>query len=160
MRNNMAKEKPRSDGPLGGGLIQKTLEDVTSSTHDISPGCTSVEAIFPGMLMGRDAEELFLSTHVFRGLTLLHPAWDSSAISYFTAEDFLVVIERCNALNVHIIGMEIFTPRGQLLEINIPEDDSNASHIVFVMKYQHRRKVNISATYCLDRWAASINWSS
>jgi hypothetical protein len=92
-------------------------------------------------------QESFLQKFVFRGLNELKPGWDSPEIAHFNAHDFIRVIDRCTVLGVRIIGIEIFTTGGELLDIEIPEADSNSWCVSFVQKYQERIDLSICATY-------------
>jgi len=93
------------------------------------------------------AQESCLRKFVFRGLNELKPVWDSPEIAHFNAHDFIRAIDRCNVLGVRIIGIEIFTTGGELLDIEIPEADSNSWCVSFVQKYQERIDLSICATY-------------
>jgi hypothetical protein len=94
----------------------------------------------------RHAVEAFLRDYVFRGLNDLKPPYDSPLIAHFRAADFLWVISRCNLLGVHINGVEVFSPRGQLIEVEIGELDSNDWCVSLVRKYS-RDKRSFCATY-------------
>jgi hypothetical protein len=52
---------------------------------------------------------------IYTGLTDLNTGFDSALIGHFSAEDFLIVIDRCEALNVEVIGIEVFTT-----EVDLP----------------------------------------
>jgi hypothetical protein len=101
----------------------------------------------PGVVARLCAQKSFLRKFVFRSLNDLKPAWDSPVIAHFDAGDFIRVVDRCTVLGVRIIGIEIFTTEGQVLDIEIPEADSNSWCVSFVQKYQERIDLSICATY-------------
>lgn len=93
------------------------------------------------------AERLFLRNYVFQGLIDLKPAFDSPQIAHFRAADFLRVVDRCTLLGVRIIGVEICGPEGEDVDIEIPEEESNAWCVSLVQKYQDRIDLSLCATY-------------
>ena len=101
----------------------------------------------PAVVARRCVEESFLRSFVFRGLDDLKPAFDSPGIAHFNTADFLQVVDRCILYGVRIIGVEIFTTGGELLDIETPEEDSNSWCVSFVQKYQERIDLSICATY-------------
>jgi hypothetical protein len=134
------------DLPSGNGLMEVALErNQTAERSDIADMLTQLED--PEVEARLCAEESFLREFVFRGLNDLKPAWDSSVIAHFNAGDFIRVVDRCTVLGVRIIGIEIFTTEGQVLDIEIPEADSNSWCVSFVQKYQERIDLSICATY-------------
>jgi hypothetical protein len=56
-----------------------------------------------------EKEDRFLREVIYAGLTDLNTGFDSPLIGHFSPEDFLVVIDRCEALNVRVIGIEVHT---------------------------------------------------
>jgi hypothetical protein len=46
---------------------------------------------------------------LYAGLTNLNTGFDSPLVEHFSPEEFLIVIDRCEALNVKVIGIEVFT---------------------------------------------------
>jgi hypothetical protein len=134
------------DLPLGNGLMEVSVErNQTAERSDIADMLTQLED--PEVEARLCAEESFLRKFVFRGLNDLKPAWDSLVIAHFDAGDFIRVVDRCTVLGVRIIGIEIFTTEGQVLDIEIPEADSNSWCVSFVQKYQERIDLSICATY-------------
>jgi hypothetical protein len=103
----------------------------------------------------RHAVESFLRDYVFRGLNDLKPPYDSPLIAHFRAVDFRRVIARCNLLGVHINGVEIFNPRGQLLEVEIGEEGSNDWCVSLVQRYG-RGKRSFCATYSVPDHVLSM----
>jgi hypothetical protein len=53
-------------------------------------------------------DQRFLSEVVYAGLTDLNSGFDSPGVSHYSPKDFLTIIDRCEALKVRIIGIEIF----------------------------------------------------
>jgi hypothetical protein len=134
------------DLPLGNGLMEVSVErNQTAEGSDIADILTQLED--PEVEARLSAEESFLREFVFRGLNDLKPAWDSQVIAHFNVGDFIRVVARCTVLGVRIIGIEIFTTEGRLLDIEIPEADSNSWCVSFVQKYQERIDLSICATY-------------
>jgi hypothetical protein len=101
----------------------------------------------PAAIARSYAEESFLRNFIFRGLNDLKPAFDSPVIAHFNSADFLEVVDRCTLLGVHIIGIEIFTTAGELLDMEVPEEDFNSWCVPFVQNYQNRVDLSICATY-------------
>jgi hypothetical protein len=134
------------DLPSENGLMDVALErNQTAERSEIADMLAQLED--PEVLARLSAEESFLRKCVFRGLNDLKPAWDSLVIAHFDAGDFIRVVDRCTVLGVGIIGIEIFTTEGQVLDIEIPEADSNSWCASFVQKYQERIDLSICATY-------------
>jgi hypothetical protein len=139
-------DEPVPDLPSGNGLMEVALErNQTAERSDIADMLAQLED--PEVLARLCAEESFLRKFVFRGLNDLKPAWDSLVIAHFDAGDFIRVVDRCTVLGVRIIGIEIFTTEGQVLDIEIPEANSNSWCVSFVQKYQERIDLSICATY-------------
>jgi hypothetical protein len=133
-RGHPAEGASKIDRPLETVNLVDTLTKLVERPDD-----PTVEA-------RRHAVDSFLREYVFRGLNDLKPTYDSALIPHFRAADFLRVIARCNLLGVHINGVEIFSPRGQLVEVEIGELDSNDWCVSLVRKYS-RGKRSFCATY-------------
>ena len=134
------------DLPLRNGLMEVAVErSQTAERSDIADMLTQLED--PEVVARLCAEESFLRSFVFRGLNDLKPKWDSPVIAHFNAGDFIRVVDRCTVLGVRIVGIEIFTTEGQVLDIEIPEADSNSWCVSFVQKYQEHIDLSICATY-------------
>jgi hypothetical protein len=134
------------DLPLRNGLIEVALErNQAAKRSDVADMQAQLED--PQALARLSAEESFLRKFVFQGLSDLKPTWDSLVIAHFDAGDFIRVVDRCTVLGVRIIGIEIFTTEGQVLDIEIPEADSNSWCVSFVQKYQERIDLSVCATY-------------
>jgi hypothetical protein len=101
----------------------------------------------PAVKARTKAESLFLQNLVFRGLTELKPKFDSPLIAHFHAADFIQVIDRCTVLGIYIIGIEIFTPKGWPVDIEISEEDSNSWCLSLVRRYRKRKHLHYCATY-------------
>ena len=132
--------------PSGKGPMDVALEgNQTAERFDLEYMLTHLKD--PEVVARLCAEKSFLRNFVFRGLNDLKPAWDSPVTAHFNAGDFIRVVDRCTVLGVGIIGIEIFTTEGQVLDIEIPEADSNSWCVSFVQKYQERIDLSICATY-------------
>jgi hypothetical protein len=53
----------------------------------------------------------FLRRVIYAGLKDLNSGFDSPLIGHSSPEDFLTVIDRCESLNVDVIGIEVFYNR-------------------------------------------------
>jgi hypothetical protein len=101
-----------------------------------------------------EQEDRFLREVIYDGLTDLNTGFDSPLIGHFSPEDFLTVIDRCESLNVRVIGIEVFTTdveppwKVQMLWIEIsPEDGGYDWARRSVRKYMERSDITISATF-------------
>jgi hypothetical protein len=56
-----------------------------------------------------EQQHRFLREVIYAGLSDLNGCFDSPLIGHFSPEGFLTVIDRCEALNVDVIGIEVFT---------------------------------------------------
>jgi hypothetical protein len=54
-------------------------------------------------------EHRFKREVIYVGLTDLNTGFDSDLIGHFSPEDFLTELDRCESLNVRVIGIEVFT---------------------------------------------------
>ncbi|MGV3612386.1 MAG: hypothetical protein ACO1N0_15615 [Fluviicola sp.] len=53
-----------------------------------------------------EAKEKFLDENLFYGLTDINTGFDAPYIRYFSAEDFKIVLQRCEKLGIGIYGIE------------------------------------------------------
>ena len=51
-------------------------------------------------------KDIFFQEHIYKGLKNLNTGFDSSSIYYFSAEDFKIVLERAEKLELSIYGIE------------------------------------------------------
>jgi hypothetical protein len=89
----------------------------------------------------------FCGKVVYAGLRDLNTGFDSPLIGHFSPEDFLVVIDRCEPLHVHVIGIEVFASGGDFLEVEISPEDGYDWARRLVERYQGRSNVTICATF-------------
>jgi hypothetical protein len=101
-----------------------------------------------------EQEDRFLREVIYDGLTDLNTGFDSPLIGHFSPEDFLTVIDRCESLNVRIIGIEVFTTdvdppwKVKMLWIEISSEDGGYDWARrSVRKYMERSDITISATF-------------
>jgi hypothetical protein len=100
-----------------------------------------------------EEENRFLREVIYAGLTDLNRGLDSPLIGHFSPEDFLTVIDRCESLNVRIIGIEVFTTDVEppwnvgLLGIEISHEDGYDWPRRVVQQYQERSDVTIGASF-------------
>jgi hypothetical protein len=93
-------------------------------------------------------DQRFLSEVVYAGLTDLNSGFDSPGVSHYSPKNFLTIIDRCEALKVRIIGIEIFRvgPREVgFLGCHFPRGYQGARQLV--REYIRRRNITISATF-------------
>ena len=144
MDDERVQDSPQVSGPKE----RASTIDQAADVVDLEDMLTKLEdPENPATVARQCAEISFLRKFVFRGLNDLKPAWDSPVIAHFDAGDFIRVVDRCTVLGVRIIGIEIFTTEGQVLDIEILEADSNSWCVSFVQKYQERIDLSICATY-------------
>lgn len=119
------------------GMDGKTFEDLLNELNH------------PAVLAGDQEAKAFLGRYVFDGLTDLKPAFDSPAIKHFNSADFAVVIERCTLHSVRVIGIEVFTPKAELVDVQIGPDEScsNAWCIELLNRFSDRPGLSYCATY-------------
>jgi hypothetical protein len=94
-----------------------------------------------------EVEKQFLKTKIFHGLKELRPWFDSPATVHFDARDFQVVVERCSRHVVTINGVEVFTHKGELLEVSFQDEGADSWCLDLIVKYQHVPRISFSATY-------------
>jgi hypothetical protein len=89
----------------------------------------------------------FFNNGSLSALKDLNTGFDSPLIRHFSAEDFFTVIDRCERLNVEIIGIEVFSPNIELLGIEISPEPGFGWARRFVEEFQEQVGVTFSATY-------------
>jgi hypothetical protein len=100
-----------------------------------------------------EEQNRFLRQTIYSGLTDLNRGFDSPLIGHFSPEDFLTVIDRCEALNVRIIGIEVITTDVEppwkvgLLEIEISHEDGYDWQRRVVRQYQERSDLTICGSF-------------
>jgi hypothetical protein len=101
----------------------------------------------PGSKLKFDEDHRFLREVVYAGLKDLNTGFDSSLIGHFSPADFLVVIERCELLHVHVIGIEVFASGRDFLQAEIAPEDGYDWARQLVQRYQGKSAVTICATF-------------
>ena len=100
-----------------------------------------------------EKENRFLRDVIYAGLTDLNTGFDSPLIGHFSPEDFLTVINRCESLNVRVIGVEIFTTdvgppwKVGLLGVEISPEDGYDWPRRLVREYQDRSDITICGSF-------------
>jgi hypothetical protein len=97
----------------------------------------------------------FLRKFVYAGLPDLNTGFDSPLVVHLSPEDFLVVIDLCEALHVHVKGIEVFTTdveppsRATVVDYNIPipPEDGYEWARQFVRQYEGAFDITICATF-------------
>jgi hypothetical protein len=100
-----------------------------------------------------EEEHRFLREVIYAGLKDLNTGFDSPMIGHFSPQDFLIVIHRCESLNVRIIGIEVFTTDVEppwkvgLLEVEISPEDGYDWPRRLVREYQDRSDITICGSF-------------
>jgi hypothetical protein len=100
-----------------------------------------------------EEEHRFLQEVIYVGLKDLNTGFDSPLIGHFSPEDFLIVIHRCEALHVRMIGIEVFTTDVEppwkvgLLEVEISPEDGYDWPRRLVQEYQGRSDISFCASF-------------
>lgn len=90
----------------------------------------------------------FLREVIYAGLVDLNTGYDAPLVNHFTPVDFLMVIDRCEARSVRIIGIEIFhvVPNEVgFLSCEFPRGYEAARRLV--RKYSRRANITVSGTF-------------
>lgn len=73
-----------------------------------------------------EKQSVFLQEHVFYGLTNLNDGYDGLSIQYFSEEDFAIVLQRVEELNLGIHGIEPFLD-GKYFDVETSEDPKDTT---------------------------------
>ena len=90
---------------------------------------------------------------IYAGLKDLNTGFDSPLIGHFSPEDFLIVIDHCESLNVDVIGIEVFTTdveppwKAGLVDIEIFPAPGYDWPRRLVREYLDRSDITICATF-------------
>jgi hypothetical protein len=112
-----------------------------------------VELNTPESKLRSEKEDRFLQEVLYAGLTDLNTGFDSPLIGHFSPEEFLIVLDRCEALNVEVIGIEVFTThveppsKVQMVDIEISPVPGYDWARRFVREYMEESGITISATF-------------
>ncbi|HSY35602.1 MAG TPA: hypothetical protein VK814_07630 [Acidobacteriaceae bacterium] len=102
-----------------------------------------------------EADHRFLWEVIYAGLQDLNTGFDSPLVGHFSPADFLIVIDRCESLNVKVNGIEVFTTdvkppwKVELLEVEISPGEGYDWARRLVGQYQGKADFTISATFHL-----------
>jgi hypothetical protein len=100
-----------------------------------------------------EQENRFEREVIYAGLTDLNTGFDSDLIGHFSPEDFLIVIDRCESLNVEIIGIEVFTTdveppwKAGLVDIEISPVPGYDWARRLVREYMEKSDITICVTF-------------
>jgi hypothetical protein len=100
-----------------------------------------------------EQENRFEREVLYAGLTDQNTGFDSDLIGHFSPEDFLIVIDRCESLNVEVIGIELFTTKAEppwkvgFLGVEISPEPGYDWTRRLVRKYMERSDITICATF-------------
>jgi hypothetical protein len=101
----------------------------------------------------RDLAARFLLERVFAGLANINTGFDGASIVHVSPEDFCIVIDRCEDLQVTFFGIEVFSTnvdppwKVAFLEVQISPGQGYEWAREVVGKYKGRLDVTICATY-------------
>lgn len=104
----------------------------------------------PGERLKFERDHQFMQEVVFAELKNLNTGFDSLLIWHFYLSDFSTVIDRCEHLNVQIIGIEVFEViRGsaEFLDVEISPDDGYEWARRLVQTYLGEPNITFSATF-------------
>jgi hypothetical protein len=105
---------------------------------------------YPGDRLKFEGDHQFMQEVVFTELKNLNTGFDSPLIFHFSPSDFATVIDRCEHLNVQIIGIEVFevlSGSGGFLEVEISPDDGYGWARRLVQAYMGKPNITLSATF-------------
>jgi hypothetical protein len=99
-----------------------------------------------------EEENRFLKEVVYAGLENINTGFDAVGIFHFSPADFGEVIDRCEHLNVHPNGIEVFTTDGGFIECVFAMDDGSPDESFdwarrLVQKYREVPDITMSATF-------------
>jgi hypothetical protein len=97
-------------------------------------------------------ERRFMEQEVYAGLKNLNTGFDSPSIHHFSPTEFGIVIDRCERLQVHVNGIEVFTDDGGFIECVFAMDDGSPDRSYdwarrLVQRYQGTRDITLTATF-------------
>jgi len=107
----------------------------------------------PESKLRSEKEDRFLQEVLYAGLTDLNTGFDSPLIGHFSPGEFLIVLDRCEALNVEVIGIEVFTTdveppsKVQMVNIEISPVPGYDWARRFVREYMEESGITISVTF-------------
>jgi hypothetical protein len=73
-----------------------------------------------------EAEHRFIEEVVYAGLENINTGFDAVGVFHFSPTDFGKVIDRCELLQVHPNGIEVFTTDGGFIECVFAMDDGSS----------------------------------
>ncbi len=95
----------------------------------------------------RAAEARLRGQLVFFGLSDLRPFFDVQEIKYFSREDFIVVVQRCSSVGIFLNAHEVFTPKGDLVDVQIATELSNDWCLALLEQYGSPLGLLFTASY-------------
>ena len=100
-----------------------------------------------------EQDKRFLGEAIYAGLRNVNTGFDSERIVWFSPEDFLIVIDRCESRHVRVIGIEVATTdveppwKAMLLEVEISPEKGYDWARRLAATYQEEPNIAISATF-------------
>jgi hypothetical protein len=107
----------------------------------------------PESKLGFEQYRQFLRRVIYAGLKDLNTGFGSLLIGHSSPEDFLTVIDRCESLNVDVIGIEVFTTdveppwKAGLVDIEVSPAPGYDWPRRLVREYLDRSDITICATF-------------
>jgi hypothetical protein len=104
----------------------------------------------PSEIAKTEKKAAFIENVILQGLPRFHgPRSDSADSRYFAGPEFQAVLERCTEHGVSVIGIEVFTPEMELLEVCIREQGKETNGWCFdlLRRYEKRKGLLFDATY-------------
>lgn len=99
----------------------------------------------------READRQYLDTAVFEGVTASYPSFDASSIRHFGYDQFRIIVQRCTLASVMVLGVEIFSVEGELLEVELASGCVNQWCFDLLDRHVPEDNVSYCATYDVQR---------
>jgi hypothetical protein len=104
----------------------------------------------PAQIARTEEKTAFIENVILQGLHRFHgPRSDSADNRCFPGAEFQAVLERCTEHGVSVIGIEVFTPAMELVEVRIREQGKETNGWCFdlLRRYEKRKGLLFDATY-------------
>src|SRR5665213_1245875 len=129
----------------------KAVKDGEEATT--TDGCDELfRQMTPAESLRFEEENRFLEEVVYVGLKNINTGFDSVGVVHFSPTDFGKVIDRCEYLDVHPNGIEVFTTDGGFIDCVFAMDDGSPVEDFewarrLVQKYQGTPDISMSASF-------------
>jgi hypothetical protein len=89
-------------------------------------------------------------THITAGIRCIRPTWARNE-SFFLAEEFVQLVDRCEAMHFSFYGVEVFTPWGELLSVAFNPEAADLQWVRILLEQWPQPGTLYSGTlYCMD----------